>query len=72
MKQNLSILLGVLATLALFTLWVLIFTTPFWLVWNYILSVKFGIPTFTFAEAFFVAIVIKALFTIPILVQTHL
>ena len=63
MKQNISILLGVLATLALYTLWVLIFTTPFWLVWNYIISVKFGIPTLTFAESFFVAIVIKALFT---------
>jgi len=63
MKESINITLGVLATLGIFLLWVLVFTIPFWLVWGCIISPKFELPTFTFAESFFVALTIKWLFT---------
>ena len=62
MKTYLNILFGALILLGIGILWVFIFAAPFWLVWNCIISVKFGIPTFTFAESFFVILIIKWLF----------
>lgn len=48
------------------TLWVLLFTTPFYLVWNYIISIKFGVPHLTFSETFFIILIIKWLFVVNI------
>tara|TARA_B100001057_G_scaffold117565_2_gene116156 strand:- start:7149 stop:7391 length:243 start_codon:yes stop_codon:yes gene_type:complete len=53
---------GAIAFIGILILWVLIFTTPFWLVWNCIIATKFTLPTFTFAEAFFVILIVKWLF----------
>jgi hypothetical protein len=44
-------------------LWVLIFTAPFYLVWNCIISTKFNLPHLTFSETFFIILVIKWLFS---------
>ena len=64
MKTYLNILFGALILLGILILWVFVFAAPFWLVWNCIISSKFGLPTFTFSEAFFVALIIKWLFGI--------
>jgi len=41
---------------------VLVFTGPTWIIWNYIISPKFGLPTFTFMEMFFTLLMIKITF----------
>ena len=69
MKTYLNILFGALILLGIGILWVFIFAAPFWLVWNCFISVKFGIPTFTFAESFFVILIIKWLFGVADLKQ---
>tara|TARA_B100000035_G_C20857933_1_gene490522 strand:- start:398 stop:598 length:201 start_codon:yes stop_codon:yes gene_type:complete len=52
-----------LGFIGILSLWVLVFTTPFWLIWNCIVSPKFMLPQFTFAESFFVILIIKWLFS---------
>lgn len=69
MKAYLNILFGTLILLGILILWVFVFAAPFWMVWNHIISVKFGLPTFTFAESFFVVLIIKWLFGIADLKQ---
>jgi|TARA_R110001592_G_scaffold352503_1_gene650398 hypothetical protein len=60
--QILMYFTGALLFIGILFLWVFVFTTPFWLIWNCIISTKFGLPTFTFAEAFFVILIVKWLF----------
>jgi len=62
MEQYKYRILAALAFIGILILWAIVFTAPFWLVWNYILSVKFGLPQFTFSETFFVILLIKWLF----------
>jgi len=69
MKTYLNILFGALILLGILILWVFVFAAPFWLVWNCIISAKFGLPTFTFAESFFVILIIKWLFGVADLKQ---
>ena len=45
------------------TVWVLIFTSPFYWMWNCIISPKFNLPHLTFAETFFIILVMKWLFS---------
>jgi hypothetical protein len=69
MKDYKLMLFGILGFIGMISIWVLIFTTPFWLVWNCIISAKFGLPTFTFSESFFVILIIKWLFGVADLKQ---
>lgn len=63
MKDYKIILFSMLGFIGILSLWVLVFTTPFWLIWNCIVSPKFMLPQFTFAESFFVILIIKWLFS---------
>lgn len=63
MKDYKIILFSMLGFIGILSLWVLVFTTPFWLIWNCIISPKFMLPQFTFAESFFVILIIKWLFS---------
>jgi len=56
-------LLAVLFIVSTILFWVVIYTLPTWLVWNCIISTKFGLPTFTFAETFFVLTIVKFIFS---------
>ena len=56
-------LFSMLGFIGILSLWVLVFKTPFWLIWNCIVSPKFMLPQFTFAESFFVILIIKWLFS---------
>ena len=64
MKEYKYILLGALGFVGIITLWVLMFTTPFWWMWNRIISPKFELPTLTFSEAFWIILITKWLFSI--------
>jgi len=63
MKDYKIMLFNMLGFIGILSLWVLVFTTPFWLIWNCIVSPKFMLPQFTFAESFFVILIIKWLFS---------
>ena len=63
MKDYKIMLFSMLGFIGILSLWVLVFTTPFWLIWNCIVSPKFMLPQFTFAESFFVILIIKWLFS---------
>jgi hypothetical protein len=63
MKHYKIMLFSMLGFIGILSLWVLVFTTPFWLIWNCIVSPKFMLPQFTFAESFFVILIIKWLFS---------
>lgn len=64
MKDYKLMLFGMLGFIGMISVWVLIFTTPFWGVWNCIISPKFGLPQFTFVESFYVILVTKWLLSI--------
>ena len=63
MKDYKIMLFNMLGFIGILSLWVLVFTTPFWLIWNCIVSPKFMLPQYTFAESFFVILIIKWLFS---------
>ena len=69
MKHYKIMLFSMLGFIGILSLWVLVFTTPFWLIWNCIVSPKFMLPQFTFAESFFVILIIKWLFGVADLKQ---
>lgn len=48
---------------ALVILAVLLFTIPSLLIWNHIISPKFGLPVFSFWEMFWMLVLIKIVFT---------
>jgi len=56
-------LIAILFAIAVVVFWVTVYTLPTWLVWNYIISPKFLLPQFTFAETFFVLSIIKFIFS---------
>ena len=56
-------LLAISVIVSTILFWVTIYTLPTWLVWNCIISSKFGLPTFTFAETFFVLSIVKFIFS---------
>ena len=56
-------LIAILFLISVVVFWVTIYTLPTWLVWNCIISPKFLLPQFTFAESFFVILIIKLLFS---------
>ena len=60
MKDNIW---GFLALFGVLVFWVVITTIPFWLVWNLVVATKFGLPTFTIFESFWITVVIKFLFS---------
>jgi hypothetical protein len=62
MKDLKTIVWTTIGFVGVLILWVLIFTTPFYLVWNCIISIKFNVPQLTFSETFFIILVIKWLF----------
>ena len=62
MKDLKTLFWAAIGFVGVLILWVLIFTTPFYLVWNCIISIKFNLPHFTFSETFFIILVIKWLF----------
>ena len=63
MKHYKIMLFSMLGFIGILSLWVLVFTTPFWLIWNCIVSPKFMLPQFTFAETFFTITIIKFIFS---------
>ncbi len=52
-------LIAILFLISVIVFWVTIYTLPTWLVWNCIISPKFLLPQFTFAETFFTVTIIK-------------
>ena len=56
-------LIAILFGISTIIFWVICYTLPTWLVWNCIISPKFVLPQFTFAEAFFVLSIIKFIFS---------
>lgn len=60
MKYQLIAILFLISTVVF---WVICYTLPTWLVWNCIISPKFLLPQFTFAETFFVLSIIKFIFS---------
>ena len=62
-------LIAILFGISTIIFWVICYTLPTWLVWNCIISAKFGLPTFTFSESFFVILIIKWLFGVADLKQ---
>ena len=56
-------LIAILFALTTIVFWVTIYTLPTWLVWNCIISPKFLLPQFTFAETFFTITIIKFIFS---------
>lgn len=56
-------LIAILFAIAVVVFWVTVYTLPTWLVWNCIISPKFLLPQFTFAETFFVLSIIKFIFS---------
>ena len=60
MKYQLIAILFLISTIVF---WVICYTLPTWLVWNCIISPKFALPQFTFTETFFVASIIKFIFS---------
>ena len=56
-------LIAILFALTTIVFWVILYTTPTWLVWNCIVSPKFMLPQFTFTETFFVESIIKFIFS---------
>jgi hypothetical protein len=52
-------LIAILFGISTIIFWVICYTLPTWLVWNCIVSPKFMLPQFTFAETFFVLSIIK-------------
>jgi hypothetical protein len=56
-------LIAILFALTTIVFWVICYTLPTWLVWNCIISPKFVLPQFTFAETFFVLSIIKFIFS---------
>ena len=51
------------AVVAIVMLAVLLFTVPSLLIWNHIISPKFGLPVFSFWEMFWMLVLIKIVFT---------
>jgi hypothetical protein len=56
-------LIAILFGISTIIFWVICYTLPTWLVWNCIISPKFVLPQFTFAETFFVLSIIKFIFS---------
>jgi|13_taG_2_1085334.scaffolds.fasta_scaffold00943_14 hypothetical protein len=56
-------LIAILFGISTIIFWVICYTLPTWLVWNRIVSPKFMLPQFTFAETFFVLSIIKFIFS---------
>jgi len=56
-------LIAILFGISTIIFWVICYTLPTWLVWNCIVSPKFMLPQFTFAETFFVLSIIKFIFS---------
>jgi hypothetical protein len=56
-------LIAILFALTTIVFWVICYTLPTWLVWNCVISPKFTVPQFTFAETFFVLSIIKFIFS---------
>jgi hypothetical protein len=54
---------AVFGIILVLTLWVLIFTSPFYWMWNCIISPKFNLPYLTFVETFFIILMMKWLFS---------
>jgi hypothetical protein len=52
-------LIAILFGISTIIFWVICYTLPTWLVWNCIVSPKFMLPQFTFAETFFILSIIK-------------
>ena len=62
--ENLTTAITSILTFAFIALIVVfIFTAPSWYIWNHIVAIKFGLPTFEFWEAFFTILMIR--FLIP-------
>ena len=53
----------VAALVAIIMMAVLLFTVPSWLIWNHIISPKFGLPIFSFWEMFWMLVFIKLAFS---------
>ena len=56
-------LIAILFLISVVVFWVTVYTLPTWLVWNCIISPKFLLPQFTFAETFFTITIIKFIFS---------
>ena len=63
MENLTTAIAGILTFVFIALIAVFIFTTPSWYIWNHIVALKFGLPLFTFWEAFWTILMIR--FVIP-------
>ena len=59
MNQFTTTLTGIFAFILLAIIAVFIFTAPAWWIWNNIVSIKFGLPMFSFWEAFLTILMVR-------------
>ena len=60
-KQITAILFAIMVVIGIITVGVFIFAGPTWYIWNHIISPKFGLPIFSFWEAFLSILMIRLL-----------
>jgi hypothetical protein len=60
-KQMSTILFAIMVVIGIITVGVFVFAGPAWYIWNDIISPKFGLPIFSFWEAFLTVLMIKLL-----------
>lgn len=64
--ENLSMALGgIIVFILVALLAAFIFTAPSWYIWNHIVAVKFGLPLFSFWDAFFTIMMIRMVMPSP-------
>lgn len=64
--ERISMALGGIIVFILVALLVaFIFTAPAWYIWNHIVAVKFGLPLFSFWDAFFTIMMIRLVMPPP-------
>lgn len=64
-KQMSTILFAIMVVIGIITVGVFVFAGPAWYIWNHIISPKFGLPIFSFWEAFLTVLMIKLLIYPP-------